>query len=119
MDESCTVSQTVDIIGKKWTILLLLELAKSETESLRFGELRRKFPDITPKMLSLRLKELTHEGLISHNLDSSTIPVKSTYVLTSSGKDFFKVIKHIKQWALKWKVENRLCKSLQCRKCDL
>lgn len=117
MEESCTVYQTVDFIGKRWTMLILLELYKGRSGTRRYFELKKRVPGITPKMLSLRLKELEKEALIKKTVDSSEFPVKSTYTLTDSGKDFIKIIKGIKKWTLRWKLENRLCKNADCGKC--
>lgn len=117
MEESCTVYQTADFIGKRWTMLILLELYKGESGKRRYSELKSRLPDITPKMLSLRLKELEKEGLVKRIVDASEFPVKSTYSLTRSGEDFIKIIKGIKRWALKWKLRNRLCENADCGRC--
>ena len=117
MEESCTVYRTADFIGKKWTMLVLLELHKGESGTRRYSELKKRLPDITPKMLSLRLKELEKEGLVKKTVDASEFPVKSTYTLTDSGKDFIKIIKGIKMWALRWKLKNRVCERADCGKC--
>ena len=119
MDSSCTVYRTMDFIGKRWTLLILLELHKGMEDTRRFSELKRKLPDITSKMLSERLKELEREGLIVHNVDSDETPIRSEYTLTESGREFMGIIGAIKGWALKWKVENRLCESLQCKDCKI
>lgn len=57
----CPVEVTVDIIGGKWAVVILAHLKEGD---LRYGELRRKMPDITEKMLTQRLKELTEAGLV-------------------------------------------------------
>ena len=117
MEKSCTVYQTADFIGKKWTMLVLLELHKGKSSTRRYSELKKRLPDITPKMLSLRLKELEKEGLVKKIVDASEFPVKSSYSLTNSGKDFIKIIKGIKMWALKWRLKNRVCENADCGKC--
>jgi DNA-binding HxlR family transcriptional regulator len=117
MERSCTVYRTADFIGKRWTMLILLELYKGKSGTRRYSELKKSLPDITPKMLSLRLKELEKEGLVKKIVDASEFPVKSSYSLTNSGKDFIKIIKGIKKWALRWKLKNRLCENADCGKC--
>jgi DNA-binding HxlR family transcriptional regulator len=109
----------MDFIGKRWTLLILLELFKGKGETKRFSELKRSLPDITPKMLSERLRELEVEGLVHHSLDDTVVPPKSMYTLTQSGHEFIEIIGSIKSWALKWKVHNTLCKNLNCRECRL
>ena len=53
MDEDCAVYKTVDFIGKRWTLLILLELYKGENKWKRYNELKRNLMSITPKILSL------------------------------------------------------------------
>jgi DNA-binding HxlR family transcriptional regulator len=117
MEKSCTVYRTADFIGKRWTMLILLELYKGEAGTRRYSELKRGLPDITPKMLSARLKELEKEGLVKKMVDASEFPVKSIYSLTKSGEDFIKIIKGIKKWALKWKLKYRVCEQADCGEC--
>ncbi len=119
MNKDCTIHQTVDIIGKRWTLLVLLELYKGESKSKRFSELKNSLPDITAKILSLRLKELEAEGMISKKVEVKTFPVKCEYTLTNSGKDFIRIIKNIKRWALRWNINNKSCAGLDCSACEL
>lgn len=119
MDTDCTIYKTANFIGKRWTLLILLELYKGEEKQKRYSELKAKLPDITPKVLSLRLKELEKEKMIKKQVDASEFPVKSYYSLTKSGEDFIRIIKDIKKWALKWKVRNIVCEKANCRECDL
>ena len=117
MEEDCTLYQTAGFIGKRWTLLILLEIYRGKLKTRRYKELKRNIPDITPKMLSLRLKELEEEGLVEKTVDASEFPVKSSYSLTKSGKDFVRIIKGIKNWALRWKLENKLCEKADCSNC--
>ncbi len=71
MQESCTVSQTVRYLSKRWTLLIVLELYKGEGYTRRFSELRDALPGITPKVLSERLKELEEEEIITRRVDAT------------------------------------------------
>jgi len=104
MRDGCTVNQTVKYIARKWSLLILLELYKGKGHKRRFSELKNCLKGITQKVLSMRLKELEKEGLIKNSVDSSLFPMKSEYMLTESGLDIIKIIKDMKQWALKWKI---------------
>ena len=119
MHDDCTVYRTMDFVAKKWSLLILLELYKGEQGKKRYSEIKNSLPDITPKMLSARLKELEMQGLITKRIDATGFPVKCEYSLTKSGSDFISIIKDIKQWALKWKIHNRLCEQMECKKCEL
>ena len=119
MDDECTVYKTVDFISKKWSIIILLELYKGNKKSKRYSEIKGSIEEITPKVLSSRLKELEKEGLILKQVDASRFPVKCEYSLTSSGIDFIGVIQNIKQWAIRWRPHQKACESANCRHCDL
>lgn len=119
MDESCTVNQTVRYLTKKWTLLIILELYKGEQYTRRFTDLRDALPGITPKMLSERLKELEAEGIIGNHIDARQFPVRSEYFLTESGLEIVDIIRDIKVWALKWKIDNIPCGAQDCRVCAL
>ncbi|HON80946.1 MAG TPA: helix-turn-helix domain-containing protein [Methanoregulaceae archaeon] len=119
MQESCTVSQTVRYLSKRWTLLIILELYKGEGYSRRFSELRDALPGITPKVLSERLKELDIEEIITRTVDATAFPVRTEYTLTESGLEIIEIIRDIKRWALKWKIDNITCKSQDCKECVL
>ncbi|RNI14556.1 transcriptional regulator [Methanohalophilus sp. RSK] len=117
--KDCTLYKMMDIIGKRWTLCILLELHKGDKYQKQFNELKAMLGDITPKMLSTRLKELEAHGLVEKELDSSAIPVKSFYSLSESGQEFIEIIKEIKGWGLKWKFDNPLCIVSDCKYCGV
>ena len=119
MDHSCTVYRTMDYIAKKWTIMILLELYKGDEEWKRFSRIRDSMKDITPKILSERLKEVEEEGLIEKKVDASSFPVKSSYRLTECGIELIDTVKAVKRWALKWKVDFKTCAGQDCKDCSL
>jgi DNA-binding HxlR family transcriptional regulator len=118
MDETCTVYRTIDFISKKWTLLILLELYKTQGKK-RYSELKTSLLDITPKILSTRLRELEKQGLIMKYIDTTRFPIKCEYTLTDSGKDFIRIIKDIKKWSLQWKYKNKQCERQDCKHCEL
>ncbi|MCC7573921.1 MAG: helix-turn-helix transcriptional regulator [Candidatus Methanofastidiosum sp.] len=115
----CTIYNTLDIVGKKWSLLILLELYKGKEKEKRFNELKNGLNMITPKILSLRLSELEEHGLIKKTIDNSKVPIKCEYSLTESGEDFIRIIQQIKDWGLKWKFDNPECASTYCKQCQL
>ncbi|HKM14227.1 MAG TPA: helix-turn-helix domain-containing protein [Candidatus Methanomethylophilaceae archaeon] len=118
MNENCTVYKTMGFLSKKWMLLIILELYRGGNSWMRFSELKKSM-DITPKVLSDRLKELQKEGVIENRVDSTTMPIKSEYCLTEMGVDLINVAKNIKVWALKWKINNPVCESQDCIDCML
>jgi len=119
MQDSCTVSQTVRYLSKRWTLLIILELYKGERYTRRFTELRDSLAGITPKVLSERLKELEEEEIITRNVDATAFPVRTEYTLTESGLEIVDIIRDIKIWALKWKIKNIPCGDQDCKVCVL
>ena len=116
MNKKCAVYSATDVMSKRWSLLIILELYKGKTR--RYSELKRLIPQITPKILSARLKELQEFGVVSKKVDSSKMPIRCDYSLTKSGEELIKIIKDIKSWSLKWKVNNKLCESQDCKDCD-
>lgn len=122
MNPECVVNKTMEYVAKKWTIMILLSLYKGSglgTEWKRFTEIRNGLGNITPKMLSKRLRELEEEGLVENRVDSSTYPVKSEYRLTEPALELMGIVQDLKFWALKWKLDNVPCSEQDCRLCLL
>ncbi|MDV0447311.1 putative HTH-type transcriptional regulator YybR [Methanosarcinaceae archaeon Ag5] len=115
--KDCTIYKVTDLVGKKWTLCILHELYKGDMCDKRFNELKNCLCDITPKTLSMRLKEMESEGLIEKRIDSSSFPVKCEYTLTDSGKELVEVVQALKTWGHKWKVDNEACKNTLCIQC--
>ncbi len=119
MDQKCTIYRTANFIGKRWTMLILLELSKNNPTTKGFLKLKDGLPKITSKILSSRLKELEQEGLIIKKIDLAHFPKKSEYSITASGKEFLHVIKELKCWSLKWKVHDDTCEQMNCQNCQI
>ncbi|GAB7015527.1 winged helix-turn-helix transcriptional regulator [Methanogenium cariaci] len=119
MHEGCTVYQTTQYLTKKWALLVLFELYKGDDYTRRFSELKESLAGITSKVLSQRLKELEEEGLVGRRVDAEHFPVKSEYFLTEAGLGLIDVIKHLKQWALTYKIDNIDCGNQNCKDCIL
>jgi DNA-binding HxlR family transcriptional regulator len=62
----CTIARTLDIIGDRWTILILRDLFLHPTR--RFQDFEASLPGLTPSVLSSRIKELTAYGILSSRL---------------------------------------------------
>lgn len=92
-DKSC-VMKTLKIIGSKWTILLLRELFDG---TRRFGQLQKALDGISPKTLSLRLKQLKKDRIIKKRVFAE-IPLHVEYSLTPRGKSLSNIINDIKEW---------------------
>ncbi|MEM3372604.1 MAG: helix-turn-helix domain-containing protein [Candidatus Anstonellales archaeon] len=65
---NCFIIKNLDVLEKKWSIKILLAILKGEKH---FNSIQRRLKKITPKMLSLRLKELEERGLISKRMNEN------------------------------------------------
>jgi DNA-binding HxlR family transcriptional regulator len=119
LTHDCTLYRTVNLFSKRWTLLIILELAKGRGWKRRYSELKRGLSGITPKILSQRLKELEKEGLVKKEVDTRVMPVKCEYCLTEPGRDFFGILREMKEWGLRWKFSDQVCESQDCRDCSL
>ena len=91
-----TISGLLARIGDKWTVLVVTTLAAG---SKRFNELRREIPSVSQRMLTLTLRNLERDGLVSRTV-TPTIPPRVDYELTELGRSLFRPLHAIEEWAL-------------------
>jgi len=96
--DNCPLLPVHRIISGKWNIFIIYFL---ERETLRFGELRRKLPNMTQATLSRQLKDLIEEGMIERK-DYQQIPPKVEYSLTDIGRKFVLVLEALEQWVIEY-----------------
>lgn len=95
--ENCPVRNIVDRIGDKWSVLVLMVLEDGGV--LRFNEIYESIRTISQKMLSVTLKSLESDGLISRKVYPQ-IPPKVEYQLTARGKSLIPHLVGLIDWAL-------------------
>lgn len=91
----CTVSLAMDLVGGKWKSVILYHLKNGEK---RYSVLRKELFSVTEMTLSLQLKQLEKDGLISRKVFGEKPPVRVEYALTDFGKTFIPVLEAITQW---------------------
>lgn len=91
-----TISTLLSRIGDKWTVLVVQTLGDG---SRRFNELRREIPSVSQRMLTLTLRNLERDGLVSRTVTPS-IPPRVDYALTGLGHSLQKPICELATWAL-------------------
>jgi len=94
----CPVAMASEILGTRWTPILLRELLAGST---RFNELRRGVPRMSPALLSRRLRELEAAGIIERRAKAGE-PDIFEYRLTASGRDLRPVIEALGVWGQRW-----------------
>lgn len=92
---NCPIRYALDIIGGKWSILILWNIIRFNT--IRYGELKKRIPEISHKVLSQQLKELETYGIINR-IEYFQIPPKVEYSLTSKGKTLIPLVESINEW---------------------
>jgi DNA-binding HxlR family transcriptional regulator len=95
----CPVFNTLGIIGKKFTLLLLRNMIFLKQK--RFNEFLNSIEEINPKTLSIRLKELEKDGLIKRQVFSET-PVRIEYYLTEKGKALQPILEQMALFSMKY-----------------
>ena len=91
-----TISGLLQRIGDKWTVLVVQTLADGPR---RFNELRREIPSVSQRMLTLTLRNLERDGLVSRTVTPS-IPPRVDYELTELGLSLQKPICGLASWAM-------------------
>ncbi|MEM7738009.1 MAG: winged helix-turn-helix transcriptional regulator [Deinococcota bacterium] len=95
-DDGCAAAHALDLIGERWALLVVRELMLSPK---RFNDLRADLPQISPNVLSQRLKDLETYGIVRKT--TLPPPVKAqVYELTPWGKDLEPVLVHLGRWAV-------------------
>ena len=90
----CPVEVAVDVLGGRWTPVILAHLKEGVH---RYGELRRKMPGISEKMLTQRLRELERAGLVRRTVAGTSVPSVS-YGLTEQGWELKPVLEALYRW---------------------
>lgn len=94
----CPVSYAADILGDRWTLLILREMVAGG--ATRFNEIERGLPKVSRSLLSQRLRRMERDGLLE------LVPLPSgrgnEYRLTPAAKDLAPVITAMGEWAVRW-----------------
>jgi DNA-binding HxlR family transcriptional regulator len=92
--EDCEVRQILDRIADKWSLLVIALL---DCQSLRFTQLRREIDGVSQRMLSVTLRQLERDGLVSRTVHP-VVPPRVDYALTPLGRTLHQTIKALVTW---------------------
>ncbi len=95
-DGGKTIRAVLDRICDKWTLLIVATLDQGR---LRFGELHRQIPGISQRMLTLTLRNLERDGLVSRTVHAE-VPPRVEYTLTATGRSLIPPALALAGWAL-------------------
>ena len=90
----CPVEVTLDLIDGKWKGVILYHL---QGGTLRFGDLRRRMPGITQRMLTKQLRALEADDLVTRKVYPE-VPPRVEYTLSPTGERLKPVIDALKAW---------------------
>ena len=93
--DHCPIARTLDIIGDRWSILILRDLVLDG--SRKFGDLQESLSGISPNTLSARLKRLEDAGIVERRFYEQH-PPRAEYVLTDKGSELRPVLKALLEW---------------------
>lgn len=99
-DENCAVACCADIIGAKWTALIVHDLSEGPR---RFSQLEHACPGISPRTLSERLRLMEHEAFVERRSYAET-PPRVEYELTGKGKALLPIIEAMREFGHTWLV---------------
>ena len=96
-DIPCSVARAFEVIGKRWTVLILRDLFVGMS---KFEDFRRDL-GVAPNVLAARLDDLEHHGIVERRQYSSK-PARNEYLLTGKGRDLYPVIATMLAWGDRW-----------------
>ncbi len=94
----CPVARTTQIIGNKWTPLIVRDLARG---ARRFSQLQRSLVGISPKTLTERLKDLEAAAVVERRCYAE-VPPRVVYSLTEKGRALLPVIESMRAYGVAW-----------------
>ncbi len=97
--KNCPIRTSLGVLGKKWTMLILRDIGFLKVN--RFNEILRSLPGLTPRVLSIRLRELERNGLIEQ-VEIQRMPRLVNWVLTRRGRDTLPILMSFIAFGSKW-----------------
>ena len=98
---SCSVAACAEIIGAKWTALLVHDLSEGPR---RFSQLEHSCAGISPRTLSERLRALEQDGIVERRSYPES-PPRVEYELTPKGESLLPIIEQMRKFGHEWLVE--------------
>jgi|ERR1700674_22557 DNA-binding HxlR family transcriptional regulator len=109
--DPAAVRELLTKIGDKWSIYLILSLARLPQCRARFSEIERAIPGISQRMLTMTLRNLERDGLVTRELFAE-VPLRVEYELTPLGRSLLPPMQGLMDWvATNWEqVKEAQCK---------
>jgi Predicted transcriptional regulators len=95
--QNCGLARALDLLGERWTLLLLRELAMGPR---RYKDLAARLPRIGTNLLAARLKSMEEAGLVERTFLDPPAPV-SAYAVTDVGEELRPILGQLAAWGLR------------------
>ncbi|MDD5229309.1 MAG: helix-turn-helix domain-containing protein [Methylococcales bacterium] len=96
-EKAVAVRELMTRIGDKWSVFLIVVLSKATNRRARFSDLEKTIPGISPRMLTVTLKNLERDGLVLRELFPE-IPPRVEYELTKLGESLLIPMQGLVDW---------------------
>ena len=96
-DDVGVVRDLLTKVGDKWTMLLVVTLARAPGKRARFSELQRMLAPISQRVLTTTLRDLERDGFVSREVFAE-VPPRVEYELTPLGMDMLEPIERVVEW---------------------
>ena len=93
----CPIRDVLSRLGSKWAMLVLVTWNANGV--MRFGDIQKSIGDISQRMLTVTLRMLESDGLVSRKVFPE-IPPRVEYCLTERGRSLIPYLNHLVEWAL-------------------
>ncbi len=93
----CPLRELLSRLGDKWSVLVLITLAKKPEQRARFSEIKRDIEDISQRMLTSTLRTLERDGLLQRTVYPE-VPPRVEYELTHLGKSILNPMEALVEW---------------------
>ena len=97
MFPDCPIRNVLSRMMDKWTLLVIYTLEQQGT--MRFNDIHRAIPDVSQKILTVTLKSMEADGLVSRKV-TPAVPVKVEYTLTKRAESVLPLLDRLLAWSM-------------------
>src|SRR5215831_18758563 len=98
--QTCPIKASMGVLGRKWAMIVLRDIGFRKID--RFNRLLESIQGLTPRVLSMRLKELEEDGIIQRVVENGTTPTSVRWMLTEKGQDTLPILMRFIAFGSKW-----------------
>ncbi|RBL91746.1 winged helix-turn-helix transcriptional regulator [Chitinophaga flava] len=94
LGDICPEIYAINLLSGQWTLAICCHLSNGK---LRFGELKKRIPQVTERMLALQLRKMEEDQLVIRTVYPE-VPPRVEYELTESGMELIPIFKQLEAW---------------------